>query len=809
MSLGQSHSIRYEVHYHNGIYNYLDPKGWDNIKTVIKRGDNFGLNIEVSSEELSFPDDMYNMIRQAYYEKGYFAVMKIYVYVQDNQWEDELYQIYSVDFSQYSDDGDYAAIKLIANTTMAKINANYDTDYEIDLDPSSQSMLTYSGASIQSINKLSYVYERISDMERIAFGGNTYYIFGASRSTRAYNSNFEFNGTDGLFTGSMKAKAVNAISATISVALDIKSLTIIYLIKYNPTLNTGTVLQTYNPDSNYEFNLEETDYVVSLASDEYIALAFKYYSIFSSLPVGSDFSGTYLKIKSTTLSGLQDQQLSVFTFDWLISQLLLKIDSTAVLVNNLTNANIQHMLSSSANMRQIGSYASGIVTTSLKDAIQSLHALECLMIDITDNVVTINPMADAYKDEQVLELECNSLKISHDATNIFNKISVGSSISSNENDGYIAFNIEKTFNVAESEALADSGDSELDLKCTYITEQYTIDQKISDFANNSTKSDSDTSTIIVFACEKITIPNSVIATGEPTGAMITDTLETQYKIYFDEEQVVQNYTVPLTNNAGTSYITVPFSDGTRSLLYAVYSNTTIHIELYVTVPYKPIFSYSNDFGATITEVSKTETYSGGTYSLMLDLSIETAKSGYFYFDFYIVSNNTSVAFTTLYLDFEANQSGSSKMPISLYQNQIIKDFDGDSTTSYNVPYTPRRILNKHLSYISISNWNSENKLKYTSGDNDSNISSKLAYETEYVEENADVTTITPIFLPIKAEIGVDGDLDYVKTLRENKYGYIKTTYNDKVYKFWVEEISVTVAEQEEQTFTGYLKSYDL
>jgi hypothetical protein len=145
----------------------------------------------------------------------------------------------------------------------------------------------------------------------------------------------------------------------------------------------------------------------------------------------------------------------------------------------------------------------------------------------------------------------------------------------------------------------------------------------------------------------------------------------------------------------------------------------------------------------------------------------------------------------------------------LYKDQTISNFTGDVTTTYNLPYSPKRSLIKHLPYISISNWKNTLPIKWVSTDITSAITSKLGYEILEVIENSDINSITPLFLPLNVTFDTSGEYDAIKAVKTQKYGYVETEYEDKIYKGFVGKVVCDIGKQQNQEWELLLINYDL
>ena len=146
-------------------------------------------------------------------------------------------------------------------------------------------------------------------------------------------------------------------------------------------------------------------------------------------------------------------------------------------------------------------------------------------------------------------------------------------------------------------------------------------------------------------------------------------------------------------------------------------------------------------------------------------------------------------------DFLLRITDTATNTFDIYRNHIINDFIGDAATMYNIPITPKRILQRHLEYVLLSTYGSTNDIKFLATDFASGISSKCAYENLYIDENDDQDRYArpsqrnEIFLP--ATIECDTVSIYNPTFESNKYKYIQIEdeKTGKIYEGWINSIT--------------------
>ena len=367
-----------------------------------------------------------------------------------------------------------------------------------------------------------------------------------------------------------------------------------------------------------------------------------------------DAKETNIEIASKTASEYDGVKIQVVSLQWVINQILLKIDPSVIFDYSVTNQNIENIITCSSCVRSFGSDNKNTITVSLSDALESLDYAEATMFDITGNTVKIRNIEYGYQNTKTVDVLSSNLKIEINKDHIYNTVKVGANSDNNSSEGNYAFNCLKGFSIQNSNVYGDK-QNELDLTCPFKIDMFSIDSWISSLAGNDSKSDDTSCDIAMFACKK------------------------------------------------------------------------------------------------------------------------AKENGYWV----------------------------------LYKEQTISNFTGDIATTYNLPYSPKRSLIKHLPYISISNWKNSLPIKWVSTDITSAITSRLGYETKDVVENSDENSIQPLFLPLNVSFDTSGEYDAIKAVKTQKYGYIETEFEDKVYRGFVEKVVCDIGKQQKQQWELLLINYDL
>jgi hypothetical protein len=112
---------------------------------------------------------------------------------------------------------------------------------------------------------------------------------------------------------------------------------------------------------------------------------------------------------------------------------------------------------------------------------------------------------------------------------------------------------------------------------------------------------------------------------------------------------------------------------------------------------------------------------------------------------------------------------------------------------YNIPFTPRRILDNKRKSLSTLFFGGDGVLQWASNSValSNGFISKMEYESENVVEDEDVdfSNVERLYMPISCNVETSIDVDSLLLLKENKYDYV--TITDKrgnVYKAFISKL---------------------
>ena len=143
------------------------------------------------------------------------------------------------------------------------------------------------------------------------------------------------------------------------------------------------------------------------------------------------------------------------------------------------------------------------------------------------------------------------------------------------------------------------------------------------------------------------------------------------------------------------------------------------------------------------------------------------------------------------------------------EGSIISGFKGDYATAYNVPLTPKRIINQHLSYIGISNYKNTLPIIFTSTSLDADMISKMSWESANVIEKGDIITDDEsiVFKPITITFDTAIDYDTLTSIKEDKYKYFEIIEKGVTYTGWIDVVAFNIGKNQKQQWK--LQAHDI
>lgn len=803
-----------------------DPMGWQEHSIALSRSEDFGLNIE-HVVPLSFSKEGRTLIKAEYDSSGLFANVNILIKKRNNDWTISNFYEYRLDFNTYNDTLKFIEITGIETGLLSSVMDYRDTEYDIALPTSGKTLMTYTGVTINKKNLIQCSYG-----ETIAMPTQDWFSPKGTRSIKTYNNQISFLDANGIPWESMMFQILENGDYAIRVKLNLKIKTQLvfggftppaskpmYLLQHNAAMSgfvAGDILHTFAVSST------ETNTFLSRRIDTFsgydvsatyaLTTAKPYISLvypqdnaaFIGVAEVSDSFDTFMEVANDVSSQYQKSTLEYVTHEWLIKQLLNKIYPSNTLTYSLTHTNYLPALISDDCIRNLGKLnGTGKFTVKLSDVLKSLDILENIGIDITGAVMRISTRASLYSAIKYKTVQANDISLKADISQVFNKITVGWDTKKNDKEADLVypFNCKKVFEIPNS-----SVENELNLIHPFIGDCYAIEKHFDNIFSQETNSNKNDVCVLAIK-NKLTIRLNTDSDYEYTTA--TTYVENPdpdfYEVYLrstddfaiPEPKIIFNFN-PRAEN---------IIESKNNLLRYVAAISSLHSFSFIIkfqgdgLSSRATFNRTSDFSAwtTFSESSYAETADifvyqfSGTVSMLIDDSMIIA--GTLIVDYPTIPSEGTDVVSLIDCILNVNDGTN----LSIYKDHNLSNFSG-SQTVFNVPITPKRILNKHLAYISVSAVGSTDDIEFVSTELDSAITSECDFEAAPVAENADVTPITPMFLPSILSFETQESLESLTTVQSNKYKYIQIEdeKTGDVYSGWINNITFAVGKNKSQ-----------
>jgi hypothetical protein len=832
-------------------YLTTDPKGWDGQEVSFSRTEDFGLNAEFTVP-FYFAKEGRSLLKNIFDINGSFSNAKLRIYKRANNWALDNFYEYKLDFKTYKDDLEYIAIEGLETGLNAKIQVNADTEYEIDL-PTNKDFLNYTAMTNTSQN---VVQGLVGSMYHCGdFGGKRFNRPNGSRAVKAYSSTIGFVDGGGIpFTGMLFHNIAGSTITGLVVKTKIKCRVLMeYLIGYPPSgvfslvkhtanFSSFTTIREVSPNSSQEFTADYFDTVeftdtFDLASDWYVSLIYasQINGFYTHVPSMDGCDGTYIKVASAA-AGLTGAKLCVVTYQWLITQLLLKVDANSSLVYNIVHTNIIPLLSCQQAIQNINQLVfAGKIKTSLKTALKSLNGL-CgigestpkggIGIDITGEIMTIDYLDKFYLkdvvpgDNLMATLNAVNVQTEFDEKHCYNKIKVGSNATNLVDNGLLAFNCENNFALPNATV-----DKELDLVNPYVLDMYSIDKLISDrqpstTADTTMTTENDSKLVVFAGVSQGT--NLRLCSIAGSGSIANPDVEFINKDLIGSRSPNTGTAPNLIFPSNTPAIFL-FDDSVLFYIFPSLGTYKMVVDIDISFPggvFLPTgigFSVSHMSPNYITykNTSKdVQTLTNTEYIRQLETEFDCKFEGnamYFRFtlgDILGYATIPSIIITKLNVSLQL--IGGVTYELYKTTGSIKAGFQGDVATAYNLPFSPKRILNSFKNYLAISNWKSGATIDFISTNINSTLESQLGYETAVVKESESLATVDAdaVFMPISIIFDTDINFDNLNSLKTDKYRYYEVVEKGTSFKGWVNTAACHIGELQKQQWKLQAKSIE-
>lgn len=809
----------------------IDPKGWDGHEVGFERSNDFGINIQ-NVVPLSFSGAGRNILKGVYENNGIFGQTRTLIEKRQNDWTYAPFYAYKHDYSTYKDNLHYIEIAGLEDGLAKKFDTYKDTEYEIPLPATNDKIfIDYTGASYTDKNTIQCGYGKMSEKDGI---GDDFYVLKGDRSVRSYTDKLAFTDSDGVPYETMTFRALQTATIPIDIFMNVSieadayfnfstpASGSIFLVKHNADFTSPSVVvgaSQINPytsatpaNNRIDYFNEETTWNISVVKDGI-------YSFFYSADVTKNYDGVNIlegsncrvEFSILTESAYQNAKLEAFTYEWLIEQLLLKIDSNAVFASTVTYPNVKELISCTPCIKNMGSTTgTGKIKTTLKDVLESFNKLKCIAIDITGNNFTISNRSAVYPTGSSYGLiTVNNIVVEHSTEHQYNKITVGADTDDRQDDDPLVypFICKKEFSVENSLA-----DAELDLVNNFMLDPYAIDKYIRETNENSDNKDECEFMVFAVGGDGVSRYAFDYIESEPETVTLGQTIR---YVSQSKSPMINKSLFIFKNNNFTDLNITKSLQGLFDFNVNYSGEYTLILEINmqsITTVIKNMVSFLNEELIPIGGIiNYSETIDDGDYAVAYRFSatFNLIKDTFFnpilrvYFDKFIP--DIEIFFGNISF-FKSNK---------IYKSHTITGttFKGDAATIYNIPLTPKRILDRWKQYLAISVVGATTK-KLTYGTAtilNSAITSKCDYEAASVVENSDLILagVTPLFLPTTISADTSETILDIETFEDNdkyKYFSLKDEKTNKTYQGWINSVTFALAKNKSKQIMLQAKS---
>ena len=829
---------------HNGNSQELvaDPKGWEQQAIGFERDDNFGINSQFTVP-LEFAKDGYDKHISIFDATGFSSDANLNILKRLNDWTYEQFYLCTFDYTTAKYDRDIFTVEAHENGIYKKLEARKSQEYEIDLPTSHKTIVDFTGVSTLRNNILqAFISNPYSgeDKLRAKNASETVYAIYGNRTVREYTDNLLFTNPENSPFPYFVLKAAKSVELSLLLTLNLTVSTAgtlpnqgeVWLARFTSTGESGaywnntTPIKKYYPTriknavfGNVEFYEYQTETIsTSLSKDEYLGLIYFNNtnddgSIFTNLNnvTISNASDTKMAITDLSNSSFSHLELEGVTHEWLIDKLCEKIldGHTYNLSFDYTDLNYVPILVPNSSIRQLDDKK---IICKLDDVLKSLYILANIGVKIWGENILICDQDDCYPtDRTPTELTVfKGTEISVDTKHLYNSVEVGWNPESNDKEnGLFEVLAKNNFQIINNNV----DDKKLSLVHPYIGSPYSIENYIRETRNSDSVDNKSDNRITIFACKEIS-SGSDASFNVLTQPLLEDVdigNRASCRLYFPfsdnslirEETGSQNISV--LDGLVSSYFTLVYAKKTCLITLTGTITVTVDWTLddmntdYITGRLFGDGNFNKEFNASVSGKR-------ATLTCVLDESFYLDENRGFgiYQTINVPPSNDTFTITEQVntLTIGATENILQNATYELYREQTIINGQFDWATMYNLPMSPKRILNKHLPYISVSTWRNINDIEFTSAERDANVTTKMDYEETAITEDDDVIPTTPVFLPVtidvKTAISFDSLMDIVG---ENSYTPFKIVDRDLgTIQGWTNKIAFKVGKEEEQQF---------
>lgn len=498
--------LQFESNIYGTTYE-CEPDNWADVELGLSRKD-FAVNKEITSEFI-FSGTAGKIIKLIYDTSGYKGVLTMVMYKLQNDWSYETFHTFTADFKTFMWDRK-AHITFKENDYLKQLEDNKGIDYTFTMPTTTK--LSYSGVNTIRTNTIKVIpavlnytltKARIIKGARIVSNTSLYYDFSpvlyyVPSSTVSNYDHFAIN------TIRAKTSTYNVRIGTLTIEVQGRLLTPwsrVELVKVNSALTTTiikawlSISTLYNSERDVSTVLFSDGatytYDIATAAGDMIYLRF-YDTDIDNLQCTIIEGTTTLSVVSDEESAFQEYSVNAVTHQWLLGQILDKINPNISLTYNLPDSSdtVSTLLVPASSLRNQSTQE---ITCSFEKVMKSLKCLYCADYKFEGQTLTVDYPSMFFSNSKAMDVvPILTPEISYSTNHVYNKVTVGYETDDDIINGEYEFNCKNTF------TLNSSVSNELDLIHPFKGSMYTIEQYLSNKSNDNKTDDKDTD-IFIFA----------------------------------------------------------------------------------------------------------------------------------------------------------------------------------------------------------------------------------------------------------------------------------------------------------------------
>jgi hypothetical protein len=591
-----------------------DPKGWNETTIGYTRSDDFAINTEYTTP-LSFTFDGRDLLNRINETDGIHAEVILTIYKRDNNYQMRQFYRYKLDFTTLADDFETLSISGVEDSLYKYFQDYNEVDYTIDMPSTGDNvlMLNYDGVVTEKENIIQIGFGD-AGVATVSINGsivkkNWLHMLIGKRAVRSYDADLSFVDEAGLPFTTATFKCLNAkrVKIELNIIGDIYLdgvnnwvTSSLFLCKH-PTqyMATGyeevqgttvspfsTVVESNNDDVLFRYNNVIT-FNLDLEEGYYYTLVFRNGNVDANEGDGwddddkvsvTDGQDMFMSIKADAVSAFDNDgsgtPMQVFSFEWLLGELVKKIYPDGVVDYDISQANYTDLVAFSNSLLY---ETNRTIVTNLKDVLKALYVLNNCSINFYGNTMSIRPLEAMYVDSSRATLSVSEISIKSDIEHSYNEVEVGYDTDEKTIEGAVT----KPYCQKLTFAFENSKTKKmLDLKCPFMLDMYAIEAYLTEV--NSDPENVNDNKIMCFAAENISGTTYGLYRSGQSFSEFSGDGASAYNLPYSTKRILKKHLRYAA--VGAPKVATPESS-TVGYVYSFYGGFTL--------PFRPFFEQSN------------------------------------------------------------------------------------------------------------------------------------------------------------------------------------------------------------------------